>query len=167
LTLDYDTVFTRNDVQALLTAAMRHPEADAIAPLQAHRTKPMPLMTMMGDDGRNIAQVPFDTFAPELTRVTTAHFGLTLIKAEKIKAMKKPWFYSLPGTNGKWDDQRMDDDIFFWRQWAKSGNSLYLANRVPVGHAELMIRWPGRTLSATYQHPSEFWTTGKPEDVWR
>ncbi len=167
LTLDYDTVFTRNDVQGLLTAAMRHPEADAIAPVQAHRTKPLPLMTMRGEDGKNIAQVEWDTFAPELTKIATAHFGLTLIKASKLKELQKPWFNSIPAPDGSWGNQRTDDDIYFWRQWEHAGNSLYLANRVPVGHAELMIRWPGRSLSATYQHPSEFWESGKPDGVWR
>lgn len=166
LTLDYDTVFDRRAMEDLLLTALRHPEADALAPLQASRTRELPLMTMHDADGRPLAEVPADTFAADVTPVATAHFGLTLIKTRALRRLPKPWFLGKPDANGDWGDGRTDDDIHFWRQWAAAGLSLYLANRVPVGHAELMVRWPGRDLKAIYQHPSDFWAHGKPEDAW-
>lgn len=166
LTIDYDTIFSQQNVIDLLTLAAAHPEADAIAPLQAHRTKATPLMTIEGADGNNLAELHRDFFAPELSRVTTAHFGLTLVKVSALQKMLKPWFWSRPGVDG-WDDKRTDDDIYFWREWAKVGNTLFLANRVPVGHAELMIRWPDVNLSAIYQHPSEYYQDGEPAGVWK
>ena len=51
LTVDYDTLYTRADVEALLALSIAHPEADAIAPLQSSRTRDTPLMTMRGADG--------------------------------------------------------------------------------------------------------------------
>ncbi len=166
LTIDYDSIFTKEDVANLIRLAQEHPEADAIAPIQAHRTKPTPLMTMNGPDGKKLAEVPFDTFDSELTKIATAHFGLTMIRVESLKKMKKPWFMGLPAGDGTWSEERTDDDIYFWRRWAQQGNTLYLANRVPIGHAELMVRWPGKDFMAIHQHPSDFYKTGKPKEAW-
>ena len=165
LTVDYDTVFTKDDVQSLMLTMMQHPEIDALAPLQASRTKATPLMTIK-QDGKNIGEVPWETFQPPTVQISTAHFGLTLIRAERLKQLPRPWFTGTPAEDGSWGTGRTDDDIHFWRQWEAAGFSLHLANRVAVGHAELMIRWPGQDLQATYQHPSEFWDTGKPGGVW-
>lgn len=167
LTIDYDSIFTKEDIANLIRLAQENPDADAIAPIQAHRTKPTPLMTMNGPDGKKLAEVPFETFDPELTKIATAHFGLTMIRVERLKKMRKPWFISLPAGDGTWSEGRTDDDIYFWRRWAQEGNTLYLANRMPIGHAELMVRWPGKDFNAIHQHPSEFYKSGKPEEVWK
>jgi hypothetical protein len=166
LTVDYDTVFTKDDVRSLMLLMMQHPEIDALAPLQASRTKATPLMTIK-QDGQNVSAVSWETFKPATTAISTAHFGLTLIRAERLRELPRPWFTGTPDDDGGWGEGRTDDDIHFWRQWESAGFSLHLANRVTVGHAELMIRWPGQDLQATYQHPADFWESGKPQEVWR
>ena len=167
LTIDYDTIFTRDDIHKLITLIHKYPEADAIAPIQTHRMKNTPLMTMRGDDGFNKAEVTYDTFAPDITQIATAHFGCVLLRVDAIKKLSKPWFLGTPDEEGRWGDNKVDDDIFFWRNWEASGNTLYQANRVPVGHAELMIRWPDERLGMVLQHPSEFYDKGKPDEVWK
>jgi hypothetical protein len=166
LTIDYDTLFTKLDVQAMLMVMMTNPDIDALAPVQASRTKSTPLMTIRRD-GQNISDVPYETFEPLTTPIQTAHFGLTLIRVKSLKQLPHPWFMAQPDPSGEWGAERTDDDIHFWRQWEAAGLSLHLANRVAVGHAELMIRWPGQDMKAIYQHPSEFWSDGKPEGVWK
>jgi predicted SAM-dependent methyltransferase len=166
LALDYDTVFTPYDVDSLIKLMVAHPEADAIASLQASRTRDLPMMSMIDGDGNRMGQVSKDTFHVDLARIHTAHFGCTLIRAEPLRSLPHPWFKGEPADDGTWGEDRTDDDIWFWRQWAAAGHSLYLANRVVVGHAELMIRWPGRDFRAIYQHPTEFWNDGKPEEAW-
>jgi len=167
LTLDYDTVFSRHDVLSLLSIADAHPEADAIAALQASRTKDTPLLTVGDDSGVTRTEIGRNELNCELLLCKTAHFGLTLLRAEKLLAMRRPWFMSVPDGAGSWGPGRKDADVYFWHQWAAAGNTLFTAARVPVGHAELMVRWPDQNMEPTYQHPSEFWRTGKPEDVWR
>ena len=167
LAMDYDTLYTRADVESLIRLSIEHEYADAIAPLQASRTKGTPLMTVRGLDGNNLAEVERDFFAPPLSQVATAHFGLTLLRVAGLKRMRKPWFWDRPAGDGTWGEGRTDADIAFWRNWEQSGLSLYLANHIAVGHAELMIRWPGPDLDAIYQHPADFWASGKPDDVWR
>lgn len=167
LAIDYDTVYTASQLELLLSVAARHPEADAIAPLQSHRSEPTPLMTIKGADGLPVTHLPAETFAPELTRVSTAHFGLTLIRVSSLHKLPRPWFVGHPDAEGRWGDGRIDDDIHFWRAWEAAGLSLYQANRVPVGHLELKVRWPGHDFNAIHQHPGDFYKNGPPEHVWR
>lgn len=167
LTVDYDTVFSRADVQTLIGLMQAHPEADAISALQSNRMGDYPLMTIKDAQGNTLPRVPAETFDGDITQAWTANFGLTLIRASRLRDFPFPWFCSKPDEEGRWGDGRTDADIWFWKQWNESGRTLYLANRVPVGHAELMIRWPGRDLKVIYQHPSEFWEKGRPMEVWR
>jgi len=70
--------------------------------------------------------------------VTTAHFGLTLFRVDKLKTLPKPWFKSEPGPGGDWDDDRLDDDIFFWHVWRQAGNTIHVAPSCSIGHLEEM-----------------------------
>jgi hypothetical protein len=81
--------------------------------------------------------------------------------------MPKPWFWSKPAPDGSWGDGHVDEDIYFWRQWAAAGKTLFNANRVVVGHCELMVKWPGRDLGVIHQRVAEFWNDGPPKDIWR
>lgn len=132
-TLDYDTLFTARDVDALLGHMGRNPQIDAIAALQCRRHADFPLLTLAGHK----RQCEMDgTPLP----VETAHFGLTLIRMESLKDLPKPWFISQPSKSGSWrDDDRVDDDIYFWNQWHKHGRTIYVAPDVRVGHLELMV----------------------------
>jgi hypothetical protein len=75
--------------------------------------------------------------------------------------MEKPWFNRTYGEGGK------DPDVQFWHNWKAAGNTLYTALRVPVGHCELMVRWPNQNFEAVFQRPAEFHKRGVPEEVWR
>ncbi len=168
LTLDYDSVYQRDAVLQLIQLMREHPEADAIAPIECHRSAPTPLMTIRGEDGKAMALVPRELFADaDLLKIATAHFGLSIFRVSSLKRTPKPWFFGEPNKDGMWGDGRIDDDIWFWRQWEKAGNTLYLANRVVIGHAELMIRWPDMNLQAFYQTPNDYWGKGKPEGCWK
>lgn len=167
LAIDYDTVFTAQNVNTLLRLMLLHPEADAICPLQSARGWSSPLMTMELPDGMSAERVPKSFFDGDLTKLRTGHFGCTLIRAKALKDLPRPLIWSKPAPDGTWGDGRVDDDIFFWRQWAEHGKTLFNANRVVVGHLELMIKWPGRDLGVTHQRVAEFWNDGPPKDVWK
>lgn len=169
LTLDYDSVYERRDVSWLMQLMCCHPEIDALAAVQAGRGNLGRLFTMRGADGQNASGVPVDTFAGELTKVATAHFGLTLIRTDKLAALPKPWFHDVPAPDGAWGQGRIDADIAFWRKWEAAGNSLYLANRVPIGHLELTVLWPaplGPDTTPITQPIGEWRERGKPEGAW-
>lgn len=167
LTLDYDTLFSKRDASMLIQLMCCHPEADAIAAMQSGRGKDLPLFTIRADDGKNASQIAAEEFEPNLTKVSTAHFGLTLMRTEKFKALPKPWFQDVPAPDQTWGDGRRDADISFWDKWGAAGNSLYIANRVPIGHLELMVMWPGKDLRAVYQPIGDFRANGISKDAWQ
>jgi SAM-dependent methyltransferase len=167
LTLDYDTIFTAEQLDALIDLARRHPEADAIAPLQASRHRTQPMLTVLDDEGNVRTGIEREKLNVELLRTRTAHFGCTLIRAERLRALPKPWLWSQPDAKGEWGEGAIDADVWFWRQWEKAGFSLYSAMRVPVGHVDMAIRWPDINLEAIWQLPYEFLDAGVPDNIWR
>lgn len=168
LTLDYDTVFSRRDVEDLICLACARLDADAIAPLQAGRGRGNPLFVVRDDKGNMRRHFERTELERTLLRADTAHFGCTLIRTAALDDLPKPWFWSEPDPHGGWGEGRLDDDIFFWRQWAAAGKSLYVAPRVVVGHAQLMISWPDANLEGVvHQYPGDYWENGAPAEAWR
>ncbi len=84
--------------------------------------------------------------------------------------MAKPWFLAEANAEGTFTGGHIDEDIYFWKKFAASGNRLGIATHVSVGHAELMITWPSRSVEGgkVQQHTTEFWNGGKkpPEGAW-
>lgn len=172
LTIDYDTFFTQADIEHLVALAMTF-QCDALTGLQTKREDGRPMLTMPGglDDPpkEGCSHVPREWFAAPVQQVDTAHFGCTLISTASLKRTPKPWFQGVPNEDGEWGDGRTDDDIFFWRQFKKAGNRLYISPRVVLGHGEYMITWPGSGLAApVYQHATDFCVHNKrPDDSWK
>ena len=170
LTIDYDTFFTKQDVEHLLTLAMTF-QCDAVTGLQTKREDGRPMLTMKGmlDGDENVSSVPREWFAAPVQEVDTAHFGCTFISTAALKRTPKPWFVGTPNDSGEWGDGRTDDDIHFWRQFRKAGNRLYVSPRVVLGHGEYMVTWPGETLNTpVYQHSTDFLVNHRrPDNAWR
>lgn len=172
LTIDYDTFFTQHDVEHLAALAMTF-QCDAVTGLQTKREDGRPMLTMKGmmdnPPENGSTSVPREWFAAPVQEVDTAHFGCTFISTAALKRTPKPWFKGVPNEQGEWGDKRIDDDIFFWKQFREAGNRLYVSPRVVLGHGEYMITWPGEGLTApVYQHATAFLTDNKrPENSWR
>ena len=132
LTIDFDSLFNTNMLSTLMNEFGQHPEADAMAALQSRRGTPFPLMTQGGSKGITLKNL-------DPIKVTTAHFGLTLIRVEDLKDIPKPWFKCEPDENGEWGDERLDSDIWFWHQWRLAGKSIYVSPKVSIGHLEEMV----------------------------
>jgi hypothetical protein len=128
------------------------------------------MFALPGVKSEDQTSVEGDWFKKPVQLVETAHFGCTLIRTEAIKKMEKPWFVAKPNENGDWNGSHVDEDISFWRGFAKAGNKLGLATNISVGHAELMITWPSRTEGdgKVQQHTTDFWNGGQmpPESAW-
>lgn len=162
LTLDHDTLFTKKDVTDLLRLMHDHPEADAIAPLQAKRAADEVLAGIMRDGEPD---PELKTGESPLVKVDTAHFGLTLIRTKSLMKLRHPWFMAQPNEYGRWDDGRQDADIAFWWKWKEAGNSLYIAHRVAVGHVQELCTWPTEDGGLMHEYVGKFHMEGKPEGV--
>ena len=167
LTLDYDTVFERADVVRMARIMAERPDIDALAAIQSGRGRELPLLTMDMPEGVEPSQVPVEIFGGDATRINTAHFGLTMIRASSLLTLSRPWLHGSPGPTGRWDDNRTDDDTAFWKKWKAEGKTLYSANRVTIGHLELMVSWPGGDFSVIHQPTKDYHDNGKPEAAWK
>jgi len=163
LTIDYDTVFDKDDIRELLTLAAMYPEADAIIPLQAKRNADVMLFTMKDWQGKLRRQATYDEFDRDLTPIHTGHFGLTLIKTAALKKIPKPWFWSQPTADGEWDEGRVDADIYFWQQAEKHGLGIYQANHIRIGHLQVVVSWVNKDFEVGHQYLSDWHEHGKPE----
>lgn len=171
LTIDYDTFFTRQDVEQLFALAMTF-QCDAVTGLQTKREDGRPMLTLPGtldnppEEGKT--SLPLSWFAEPVQLVDTAHFGCTVISTAALKRTPKPWFQGVPNPQGEWGEGRTDDDIFFWRQFRRAGNRVYVSPRIVLGHGEYMVTWPGRQLDKpVFQYSTEFANTMKrPESAW-
>jgi len=166
LTIDYDSIFQPKHLAQMMQTLMLYPSIDALAPIQSSRHLPTTLFTVHGTEGDNAPEIPRTQFEGDTTQVATAHFGLTLVRTAALKRMTKPWFHSAPSPAGDWGEGHIDEDIMFWRSWEAAGNTLHLANRVAIGHAELMCRWPDINLQVHYQSMTDFQQKGVPDECW-
>jgi cellulose synthase/poly-beta-1,6-N-acetylglucosamine synthase-like glycosyltransferase len=168
LTIDYDSVFLPRHLAHLMQLMCLYPDIDALAPIQSSRHLNTALFTVRDDSAeKNAPTIPRTRFEGDTSQVSTAHFGLTLIRTAALKKMAKPWFQSVPSPDLDWNEGHIDEDIEFWRKWETAGNSLHLANRVAIGHAELMARWPDINLNVHYQSMTDFQQNGVPEECWK
>lgn len=171
LTIDYDTFFTREDVEHLFALALTF-QCDAVTGIQTKREDGRPMLTLKGTldnpPESGTTTLPASWFAEPVQEVDSAHFGLTVISTAALKRAKKPWFWSKPGPDGSWNEGRTDPDIYFWRNWRESGNRVFISPRVILGHGEYVVTWPSKTFSSpVFQWTTEFTTTGKkPETAW-
>jgi hypothetical protein len=164
-TLDFDSLFRWEDVADLYRIMETHPHIDALVPMQAGRGGNRPLFTIRGTSGLLVSEVHGDTFNGLTTRITTGHFGLTFIRADKLREMPRPWMVGTPADDGTWGDGHVDPDIDFWFKWEKLGNLVHLANRVCIGHIQDMCMWVSADLTPIYQSVSDYIKHGKPPEA--
>ena len=171
LAIDYDTFFTKEDIEHLFALAMTF-QCDAITGLQTKREDGRPMLTLKGmldaPPADGVAQVHRSWFGEPVQEVDSAHFGLTVISTAALKRCKKPWFWSTPAPDGSWNEGRTDPDIYWWKNWRASGNKVFVTPRVVLGHGEYVVTWPSRDLGKpVFQWTTEFTNTLKrPETAW-
>jgi predicted SAM-dependent methyltransferase len=162
LTLDYDTVFTAEDVRRLHRILTALPELDAVCALQMKRARATALLSLVDADGKARDRAWRAEFDRAAVRVATGHFGCTLFRAAALRSLPRPWFVPTPDAAGRWGDERTDADIAFWQAWAAAGLTVAVAPRVPVGHLAETIIWPGAGLSPVFQATADYNEDGRP-----
>lgn len=175
ITADYDTIFSKQDVVELYRLMKAYENADCIIPVQMKRHEPSPLVGILDAQGKPRDRVGAHEFNRNLTRVHSGHFGLTIFRASAFKKLPRPWMTPKPAADGRWnegDDNKgihgkTDADIDFWQNWHKAGLTLFLANRVVVGHHVEVVMWPGKDLQPVYQTVQDYIEQGIPAEVVR
>lgn len=165
LTFDYDSVFSPSDVIEMYRIMKSDNRIDALCALQCKRGGKEVLFSLL--DKKDL-QVGVQEFGDRTMQIATGHFGLTMFRASSLKEFPKPWMTPIPGTDGTWNDGsgKVDPDINFWHRWRDAGKTLFLANRIPIGHVEEQVKWPSLTGDTIFQGIQDYSENGKPLGVW-
>jgi hypothetical protein len=148
VTVDGDSVFTANDLMQVIQTLVQS-DADAVSCFQARRGDAVILASLRQGNSIQVGDEPI--------KVATAHFGLTAIDLHKLAKVPKPWFITTADAQGEFGDGRVDDDIHFWRQWEKAGNSLYIDPKVRIGHLEeMVVVHDATTYETKHVYPSQW-----------
>lgn len=148
VTIDGDSIFKASHVNRLLSILSQEDKIDALASLQLRRGKADLLGACEGKTELQWSGYPL--------RLTSAHFGLTAIKVDKLRSVAKPWFFSQPDKDGGWDEDKIDDDVWFWKQWREAGNSLYMDPGCRIGHMEEMIATFDDDMQPCHVYPADW-----------
>ena len=148
ITIDGDSVFKAEHVKRLLNVIVQEKQIDALASLQLRRGQ----ADVLGFC-KDKTQIEWSGYP---VQVTSAHFGLTAIRVDKLRAVKKPCFFSQPDENGQWEDNRIDYDIWFWKQWEEAGNTLFLDADCRIGHLEEMVAVFDDDLTPKHVYPGDW-----------
>lgn len=173
ITTDYDSVYTKADVLELIRLMEVYPRADAICALQARRENDdSPLFTVeRPGEGRvtgpREVQIAVSDLRRDLLPIASGHFGLTIFRVSRFADVPKPWFHALPDEAGEWGGGRTDADIAWWRAANAAGLRTFSANRVVIGHLQMLVSWPGQDLRPVHQYLAAFNRQGKPSGAWR
>lgn len=162
LTFDYDTVFRPTDLYELWLTAKRT-DADAIFPLQSKRSAQHALFTVKDKNGKFKTKIDHADLNRNVLPANSGHFGMTLIKIEKLMQLARPWFNDQPNSEGCWREGKVDADSSFWLKWREAGNSLFLAPRVRVGHFERFVTYPDDNLQPIHMKVSDWNEYGPPD----
>jgi hypothetical protein len=140
-TTDYDSWYTADHVNKMLSLMETHPEYDVLVPLQVRRESEQILLGMdRTKDG--VTRLTKEDFAQDILPLLTGHFGLTLFRPSALKKLKKPWFLPIPDPNGDWGDLRRDEDVYFWYNCRDCGLKVGVAHEVKIGHMQLICTFP-------------------------
>lgn len=166
ITIDYDTLFKKEDVAAMVRILHQHPEATAVVPIHRGRGNFPVLLSLKTRSGQIRKDVPLTELAGETMQISTGHFGLTAIRVKDMLDIPHPWYWGQPNKDGMWGPGRVDDDIYFWNKLEEHNKIVLSANRVVVGHLELLANWPDKDMQPIYKSPGDFHDNGKPKNVW-
>jgi hypothetical protein len=127
LVLDYDSLFKKWQLANLMDHFDKTPSLDALAPVQAMRNSNVALGLATTGHRDETGFLP----------AQSAHFGMTLIRVGALRRTARPWFWSQPDSNGKWiGADKIDPDLWFWKQWHMAGNKCHIDQSVRIGHLE-------------------------------
>jgi predicted SAM-dependent methyltransferase len=162
LAIDYDSIFDAHDIAALYRIAEEE-KLDALCALQIGRDRDQLITALDDGTGKPLRELPVERLKELSWSVLFAHFGLTLIRTDRLAELPKPWFLGDPGEDGEWADKRVDEDVYFWRKARDVGWKIGMTPQVRIGHLQMVATWAGSDLQPVFQYMPDFHKNGRPQ----
>lgn len=164
LTVDYDSIFDARDVVRLWQIMEDNPSLDVLCPLQVGRDRDELLVHLVNPDGSPRVNVTTEDFYAETLDIKNGHFGLTMIRIDALRDVPHPWFHGQPNAEGRWHENRVDDDIFFWHRLRAAGRRVAVTPKVRIGHLQLVVTWPTDDCQVRHQYVNKYHDDGRPPE---
>lgn len=164
LTVDYDSVFSAEDIIRLWQVMETNPTIAALCPLQIGRDRNTVLVSAIDADGNMVKELRPEAFYTDALDINTGHFGLTLIRCDAIRDIPRPLFFGQPNKDGRWEEGRVDDDIHFWYSLQKAKRRICVCPKVRIGHIQTIVTWPGQDMQTIHQYCTKYHDDGRPEE---
>lgn len=148
LTVDFDSIFTKYHLDRLLGYIVNRDDIDAITAVQPKRGTGTILATRGKEEDLVWDGNPI--------QVKSAHFGLTVIRVESLKKVAKPYFLGVADSDGEWITDKVDDDVWFWKQWDKAGNRLFIDPGCRLGHLEEVVTVFDENMELQHIYPNDW-----------
>lgn len=163
MTIDYDSIFDAADVIRLWQIMEDNPDIAALCPMQIGRDRSEMLLNLIDKSGNIIQTASSELFYNDAIDIKNGHFGLTLIRVDAIRDIEHPWFIGVPNEEGRWEEGRTDDDIYFWHKLKSLGKRICCTPKVRIGHLQCVITWPRDDFSLVHQYLGKFHEDGRPD----
>jgi len=148
VTIDGDSIFTAKQLQRLVDIISQERQIDALVGMQVRRGKADMLGSIEGQTSVEWNGYP--------VKVTSAHFGLSVIRVESLRKVEKPWFAAKPNESGMWEGSKIDDDVWFWKQFNAAGCGVYIDPGVRIGHLEEVITVFDEKMIPIHVYPADW-----------
>lgn len=166
ITLDYDSIFTREHVLQLIGLIEQSPEFDAVVPVQVRREANAAMFAVRDSEGLiRAGDTSLLDLSQPTSKITAGHFGLTVIRVSSVQKLPKPWFLAVPNADGNWHDGQIDEDVYFWLNAEANGWNVRLANDLRIGHIQNLVSWPGKDFNPRFQYMHDWGKNGAPTDL--
>lgn len=149
LTVDFDSMFTQRHIERLISIIAQEDKIDAISAIQPKRGVG-DLLAANSDGSREASWNGYPI------KVDSMHFGLTVIDLAKLATIPEPWFWAQPNAEGKWDGDKIDDDVYFWKKWKEAGCSAYIDPGTRLGHLEEMVSVFDERMQVQHMYPKKW-----------
>jgi hypothetical protein len=132
ISLDYDSIFFPDDIKELLSLMVRHPDMDALVPIQLKRGNKNDILCAI----EGITYYPPTMSQGDVSKIDIGHFGLTMFRSNAFKDVPKPWLMGVPNEKGDWFNGQVNPDIYFWKKFKEYNKKVCMANQVKIGHID-------------------------------
>ncbi len=164
ITVDYDSIYTQEDVKELLRLAILNPWLLAVFPFQPKRDFNTPLFAIPDYDKKTLKPtIMASEIQDELVDCAYGHFGLTVINVKQLRELPQPWLQSFPNKEGLWNEGKIDADIWFWLNSKSLGYQWKCATKVRIGHCQNIVSYTMSDLSIAHAYYKDYFDTRNKE----
>ncbi len=132
---DFDSMFEVEDLGVMLETILHNKNIDILSCVQPKREDGIMMVNTLKMETGQSKEIDLLNPMP----ITSAHFGLTVIRLSFLANIPKPWFLNVPNDKGEWRQGMIPADMYFWKKMLDHGVKSFILPCVSIGHTETTV----------------------------